>query len=177
MISLVYGNGQCVVNGSGIRAVEIAYTGKVELTDITDDSFNTVMSNTKIVIFPVAEGHLEDLFEYEGNLRIKYARVLNDSYELIQPSIVINNNVSEFFNTNAESITIKAENTVGFKYGKKVINSTIKKHIKENLHTSTSNIALFLGADKYEGYYHTHNDNTYMTGAIHTKDSKILDIK
>ena len=101
MISLVYGNCQCVVNGSGIRAVEIAYTGKVELTDITDDSFNTVMSNTKIVIFPVAEGHLEDLFEYEGNLRIKYARVLNDSYELIQPSIVINNNLSEFFNTNA----------------------------------------------------------------------------
>ena len=49
--------------------------------------------------------------------------------------------------------------------------------IYNNLNTASQLKDLFLKGEIYTGQFHLHIDGTAMTGAIHTKDSKILGLK
>ena len=72
MTKLYYGNGSCTIEsgGSEIRGVEIRYRGAIEIEDKTSDSFVIAHQNNGILVFPIGEGTLNDLFDYKGELKI-----------------------------------------------------------------------------------------------------------
>ena len=70
MAKLYYGNGNCTIEGSEIRGVEIRYRGAIEIEDKTSDSFVITHQNNGILIFPIGEGTLNELFDYVGEFKI-----------------------------------------------------------------------------------------------------------
>ena len=68
-MKLYYGNGSCTIEGSA-RGVEIRYRGAIEIEDKTSDSFAIAHQNNGILIFPLGEGALNDLFDYTGEFKI-----------------------------------------------------------------------------------------------------------
>ena len=70
MAKLYYGGGNCSIEGSNIRGVQIQYTGAISITDKTSDSFAITHQKNGIMIFPIGEGFLSDLFDYEGKFKI-----------------------------------------------------------------------------------------------------------
>ena len=70
MANLFYGNGTCTVGGTNIRGVQIKYKGSITIEDKTSPSFAIAHQNNGIMIFPIGEGTLNELFDYEGELKI-----------------------------------------------------------------------------------------------------------
>ena len=70
MAKLYYGNGDCNIEGSNIRGVEIRYRGAIEIKDKTSDAFAIGHQNNGILIFPLGEGFLNELFSYVGEFKI-----------------------------------------------------------------------------------------------------------
>ena len=65
MAKLYYGDGNCSIeSGESIRGVQIKYRGAIEIEDKTSDSFVITHQKNGILIFPIGEGTLDDLFDY-----------------------------------------------------------------------------------------------------------------
>ena len=89
MAKLYYGNGNCSIEsgGSEIRGVEIRYRGAIEIEDKTSDSFVITQQNSGILIFPIGEGTLNDLFDYTGEFKILSVIVADNNAEKVSTSI------------------------------------------------------------------------------------------
>ena len=167
MAKLYYGNGKCEISGSDIRGVEIRYKGIITIDDKTSDSFVITHQNNGIMIFPIGEGILNELFDYQGEIRIKSVLVADSKAERVPTTIHKVMDYSELLNTNAEDMTTISENLKStHKFGNKMEKTTLKKKIIPNLRTSNNRGDLYLeSGDVYSGYYHIHlKDNTAMTG-------------
>ena len=70
MAKLYYGNGECTIEGSEIRGVEIRYRGYIKTEKTANDNFVMLHRNNAIIIFPLGEGYLNELFNYSGTLKI-----------------------------------------------------------------------------------------------------------
>ena len=176
-MKLYYGNGNCTIEGSEIRGVQIKYRGAIEIEDKTSDSFAIAQKNNNIIIFPIGEGTLNDLFDYTGEIKIISVIVADNNGEKVPTTVHRVMDYTELLNTNSEDMTTNSEDlSATHIHGKKVAKTTLKQPYINNLNTSTYNTELyFKDGDKYDGYYHIHlADNAVMTGNEHTEESQDL---
>ena len=177
MAKLYYGNGSCTIEGSDIRGVEIRYRGAIEIEDKTSDSFVISHQGNGILIFPIGEGTLNELFDYNGEFRILSVIVADNNAAKVPTSIHRMMDYTELLETKAEDMTTKSEDLSStHTYGKKVTKTILKQPYIPNRHTSKRNSEIYLqDGTKYDGYYHIHlADNAIMTGEEHTEDSQDL---
>ena len=177
MNKLYYGNGSTTIEGSEIRGVEIRYRGSIEIDDKTSDSYVITHQKNGILIFPIGEGILNELFDYVGEFKITSVIVADNNGEKVPTTIHRVMDYTELLNTNAEDMTTKSEDLSStYTYGRKVAKTTLKQPNLNNQHTSNHNTELYLqDGELYEGYYHIHlSDNSAMTGKEHTEDSQDL---
>ena len=180
MAKLYYGNGSCTIEGSDIRGVEIRYRGAIEINDKTSDSFVITHQKNGILIFPMGEGTLNDLFDYTGELRITSVMVADNNAENVRTTIHRVMDYTELLNTNAEDMTTKSEDlSATHTYGSKIAKTTLKQQNLNNQHTSGYDGELYLSdGSLYEGSFHIHlADNSAMSGREHTEDSQDLYFK
>ena len=181
MAKLYYGSGNCSIEGSEIRGVEIRYRGAIEIEDKTSDSFVVLTGDYKIIVFPVGEGTLNELFDYTGEFKIISIVVAGADAQKVPTTIHRVMDYTELLNTNAEEMTTKSEDlSATHTYGRKVAKTTSKQQHLNNQHTSDHVTFLYLKDEdgllvRYEGLYHIHlSDGAAMTGGEHTKDSQDL---
>ena len=178
MSKLYYGGGNCSVeSGDSIRGIEIRYKGAIEIEDKTSDSFVITHQKNGILIFPIGEGTLSELFDYTGEFKITSVIVADNNAQKIPTTIHRVMDYTELLNTNAEDMTTKSEVlSSSYVSGRKVAKTLLNKPNLNNQHTSEHNTELHLqDGTKYEGYYHIHlADGAAMTGKEHTEDSQDL---
>ena len=179
MAKLYYGGGSVSIDGSNIRGVEIRYRGAVTITDKTPDSFAITHQGNGIMIFPIGEGTLGELFDYRGELRIISVLVADNNAEKVPTTIHKNMDFSQLLG-NSEDLTTNSEDlSAGYVSGSRLSKTTLKQPIIPNLRTSTWDIDLYLeSGEAYSGLFHVHlKDNNAMTGGEHSKDSQELYFK
>jgi len=178
MTKLYYGNGSCTIEGSDIiRGVEIRYRGAIEIEDKTSDSFVIAHQNNGIIIFPLGEGTLNDLFDYTGEFKILSVIVADNNAERVPTTIHRVMDYTELLNTKSEDMTTNSEDLSSTHVsGRKVAKTTLNQPYINNLNTSKHDGELYLqDGIKYDGYFHIHlADNAAMTGSEHTEDSQDL---
>ena len=176
MAKFYYGNGECTIEGSDKRGVEIRYKGAIEIEDKTSSSFAISHQRNGIMIFPIGRGVLNELFTYMGTLKIASIIVANSNGERVPTSINKMMDYTELLKTNSEDMTTKSEDLSADNfYGKKVNKTILKQPNLNNLHTSDNTILYLEDGTLYQGSYHIHlSDNSAMTGREHKQDSKDL---
>ena len=174
MAKLYYGNGSCTIEGSEIRGVQIHYKGAIKIEDKTSDAFVINHKNNGIMVFPIGEGTLNELFDYTGEFKITSVIVAGNVGQRVSTTIHRVMDYTELLNTNAEDMTTKSEDLSSTHVsGRRVTKTILKQPTLNNRHTSKHNTELYLqDGTKYDGYYHIHlADNASMTGIEHTEDS------
>ena len=174
MAKLYYGNGECSIEGSDIRGVEIRYRGAIKIDDKTSDAFVINHQKNGIMIFPIGEGVLNELFSYTGEFRILSVIVADTDAKKVPTSIHRVMDYTELLTTNAEDMTTKSEDlSATYVSGYKVAKTSLKQPNLNNQHTSNQNGELYLeGGTLYDGYFNIQlADNAAMTGREHNEDS------
>jgi len=164
-MKLYYGNGNCTIEGSA-RGVEIRYRGAIEIEDKTSDSFAIVQQNNGIIIFPIGEGVLNNLFDYTGEFKIISVIVADNNGEKVPTTIHRVMDYTELLNTKAEDMTTKSEDLSStHTHGRKVSKTSLKQQYIENLNTSTHDGELFLeDGTLYNGKFKVNlKDNAAIT--------------
>ena len=175
---LYYGNGSCEIIGSNIRGAEIHYKGAIEIEDKTSDSFTIIAGSYKILVIPIGDGTINELFDYVGEFKITSVMVADINGEKVPTTIHRVMDYTELLNTNAEDMTTNSEDlSATHTYSRKVSKTLLKQPNLKNQNTSNYNTELYLeDGTKYDGnYFHIHlSDNAAMTGREHTEDSQDL---
>ena len=177
MAKLYYGGGNCTIEGSDIRGVEIRYRGAIEIKDKTSNSFVIAYQKNGIMIFPVGEGTLNDLFDYTGEFRILSVIVADSNAKRVSTTIHRVMDYSELLTGNSEDMTTNSEDlSATYVSGKKVAKTLLNQPNLNNQHTSGHDGELYLlDGSLWQGYFHVHlADNNAMTGKEHTEDSQDL---
>ena len=85
MAKIYYGSGNCSVEGSDIKGIEITYNGRLQtISDNTPNGFVLMNSDNKILIFPLPNketGSLNNLFDYAGKIKIFSAISVNSKLQ------------------------------------------------------------------------------------------------
>ena len=173
MTKLYYGSGYCNIEGHNeIRGVQISYKGAIEITNV-NKNFHIIASNKKIIIFPLGEGFLTELFTYKGEIRITSVLVSDNNGEKVPTGIKRVMDYYNILNTNYEDLTTTYEQLNSkHKHKGKVKKTVVVDNIIKNQH---SNGELYLSnGDAYSGAYHVHPDGKAMTGSEHTELSQNL---
>ena len=177
MNKLYYGNGNCSIEGSNTRGVLIRYRGAIEIDDKTSDSFVLMAQNNGIIVSPIGEGTLNDLFDYKGEFKIISVIVADTNGEKAPTTIHRVMDYTELLNTNAEDMTTNSEDLSStYISGGRVAKTILKQPHLNNQHTSKNFSDLYLkDGTKWNGYLHIHlSDGAAMTGSEHTEDSQDL---
>ena len=174
--TLYYGGGSCTIQGDEIYGLEINYEGKIHITDKTQDNCLIVAGKKKIIIVSLMLiDHLEDLFEYNGYLKIKSAIVANKDGEKVFCAIKKSMDHAELMDSNPEDMTVVSENlNTDYSSGNIVKETKVDKTIIENQYTSGEKLYKSDGTE-YIGDYHIHIYTlALMTGAKHDDSSEDL---
>ena len=177
MAKLYYGNSSCTIEGSDIRGVEIRYRGTIEIEDKTSNSFVITQQKNGILVFPIGEGTLNDLFDYVGEFKILSVIVADNNAQKVPTTIHRVMDYTELLTTNAEDMTTKSEDLSStYVSGGIVAKTALNQPNLNNQHTSGLGVDILLkDGTKYDGYFHIHlSDNAAMTGREHTEDSQDL---
>ena len=177
MAKLYYGNGSCEIIGSNIRGAEIRYRGAIEIEDKTSDSFTIIAGSYKILVIPIEDGTINELFDYVGEFKITSVIVADIDGKKVPTTIHRVMDYTELLNTNAEDMTTNSEDlSATHTHIRKVSKTLLKQSNLNNQHTSNMDTSLhFKNGDKYDGYFHIHlADSAAMTGREHTEDSEDL---
>lgn len=177
MTKLFYGNGIATIEGSEIIGVQIKYSGSIKVEKTAGDNFVLAHANNGILIFPLGEGYLNELFNYNGTMKITSVMAVDNNGERVPCTVKRVMDYSELLDSTSETITIPSEDlSAGYGSNKKI---TETPQIIENLHTKDKSTPSYLkDGSVYEGYFHIHlKDASSMTGAVHDKDSQILYMK
>ena len=177
MAKLYYGNSSCTIEGSDIRVVEIRYRGTIEIEDKTSNSFVITQQKNGILVFPIGEGTLNDLFDYVGEFKILSVIVADNNAQKVPTTIHRVMDYTELLTTNAEDMTTKSEDLSStYVSGGIVAKTALNQPNLNNQHTSGLGVDILLkDGTKYDGYFHIHlSDNAAMTGREHTEDSQDL---
>jgi hypothetical protein len=130
MASLYYGNGNCSVEGD-IRAIQINFTGAIEITDKTDNSFVITAKNNRVIFYPLGAGILTDLFNYVGEFKITSVKAVDTNAEFISVTVNEQNDYIQNINTNAEDATINIEDMDTTYTKDRIVASTIVQPTKK----------------------------------------------
>ena len=177
MAKLYYGNGSYTIEGSDIRGVEIRYRGAIEIEDKTSDSFVISYQKNGIMVFPVGEGTLNDLFDYTGEFRILSVIVADSNAKRVSTTIHRVMDYSELLTGNSEDMTTNSEDlSTTYTHGSKVAKTLLNQPNLNNQHTSGHDGALYLSdGSLWQGDFHVHlSNNNAMTGKEHSEDSQDL---
>ena len=176
VVKIYYGNGECTIEGSEIRGVEIRYRGNIGVEKTANDNFVLVHNNNGIIIFPLGEGYLNELFNYNGTMKILSAIVADNNGERVLCIIKRVMDYSELLNSTAETMTTKSEDLSSGHSSPKVITET--PQIIENLRTKYEGQFYLGDGSIYGGAYHIHlKDSSCMTGSVHDENSQALYFK
>ena len=161
MAKLYYGGGNCSIEGNDIRGVEIRYTGAIEIEDKTDSNFALIAKNNGIIVFPIGEGSLSELFDYVGEFKITSVIVADNNAEKVSTTIHRVMDYSELLGT-SESITTNSEDLKQSNVsGRKVNKTALKQQYLENLSTSNTDVELYdKDGNYYEGIYKINLSNS-----------------
>ena len=161
MAKLYYGGGKCSIEGNDIRGVEIRYTGAIEIEDKTDSNFALIAKNNGIIVFPIGEGSLSELFDYVGEFKITSVIVADNNAEKVSTTIHRVMDYSELLGT-SESITTNSEDLKQSNVsGRKVNKTALKQQYLENLSTSNTDVELYdKDGNYYEGIYKINLSNS-----------------
>tara|TARA_Y100000310_G_C20677187_1_gene813756 strand:+ start:2502 stop:3131 length:630 start_codon:yes stop_codon:yes gene_type:complete len=178
MYNLYYGNGNCTVEGTNIRGVQIKYRGTITITkDKTSSSFAIAHRNKGIMVYPIGRGeYLNELFDYEGEFHISSILVGNEDAELVYTNINRVMDYSELIYSNAEDMTnLSEELSAGYTHGTKPSISSSEQEIVPNLSTADNIKLYYADGIEFHGSFHIHlKDSGGMTGATHTEESQDL---
>ena len=178
MTILYYGNGNCTIEGTDIRGVEIHYRGMIEIEDKTPEGFVIVSQDNGMMIFSISSKlTLNELFDYVGNLNITSVIAVNSNFEKVYTNIRRVMDYSELLGSKSEDITTRSEDlSSSHIHGKEISKTVLNQPYVENLNTSTHKGLLYLeDGTEYNGYYHIHLvDSSVLTGRIDDTDSQIL---
>ena len=108
MANLYYGDGNCSVEGD-IRAIQINFTGAIEITDKTSNSFVVAVKNNRVIFYPLGAGILTDLFDYVGEFKITSVKAVGANAEFIYIAVNEQNDYIQNISTNSEDATINIE--------------------------------------------------------------------
>jgi len=145
MAKLYYGGGSTTIEGSNIRGVEIRYRGAIEIEDKTSNSFAVSHRNNGIMIFPIGEGTLNELFDYTGEFKILSVIVADNNAKKVPTTIHRVMDYTELLTSTSETMTTKSEDLSStYVSGSKVSKTSLKQQYIENQHTSTHNGELYL---------------------------------
>ena len=172
---LYYGGGQVSVTGN-VRGLQLSYSGAIEIEDKTSSNFVITQQKNRIMIFPLGDGLLNKLFEYEGELIVLTVLACNEQGEKEYCAIKRDMHYSELLGK-SEDLTLKSEDmNKGYLHSKIINKTSLNQPILKNLHTSNDNYIFYLKTGiQYSGSYHIHLiNNTVMTGAEHGKTSEVL---
>tara|TARA_Y100000310_G_scaffold293742_1_gene323552 strand:+ start:2112 stop:3074 length:963 start_codon:yes stop_codon:yes gene_type:complete len=133
MAYLYYGNGECTIEGSEIRGVQIKYDGNIRVEKTAGDNFALNHKNNGILVFPIGEGYLNDLFKYRGTLNIISVIVASKDGEFVECTIKRVMDYSNLLNSTAETMTTNAEDLSVGHDSFNIIGQY--QQIIENLHT------------------------------------------
>ena len=183
MAKIYYGSGNCSVEGSDIKGIEITYNGRLQtISDNTPDGFVLMNSDNKILIFPLPNketGSLNNLFDYAGKIKIFSAISVNSKLQkeslLIKPIM----DYVDMINTNVDELTLTIDKMDQGYYSNKKIEPKTKQKILTNLDTNIEGTRMYLkDGSEYTGLFHMHLDTfKVMTGANHTEESQELNYK
>ena len=175
---LIYGNGNCSISSyEDIRGIEIRYKGVVSITDKTPEGFNILIGKNKILIFPLGQGNLTELFDYQGEFRVISVLVAGKDCNQVPTSIKRVMDYAELLETKAEDMTTNSEKlNATYKYANKVKKTSIDVKIIPNLNTNNYRLTLFKeDGSEYTGKFHIHKaDNRIMSGEKHSEASEEL---
>ena len=175
---LIYGNGNCSISSyEDIRGIEIRYKGVVSITDKTPEGFNIIISNNKIIIFPLGEGNLTELFDYQGEFKVIRILVADKDGNQVPTSIKRVMDYAELLETKAEAMTTNSEKlNATYRYANKVKKTSVNTKIMPNLDTNNYTLTLFReDGSEYTGKFHIHKaDNRIMSGEKHSEVSEEL---
>ena len=176
MAKLYYGNGECTIEGSEIRGVEIRYRGYIKTEKTANDNFVMLHRNNAIMLFPLGEGYLNELFNYNGTLKILSVIVADNNGERVACKIKRVMDYSELIDSTAETMTTLSEDlSAGHISSKKIVETP---QIIENLQTKDKAQFFLQDGSIYEGAYHIHlKDSSCMTGSVHGENSQDLYFK
>ena len=178
MNRLIYGNGNCSISSNvDIRGIEIRYKGVISITDKTPEGFNIIISNNKIIIFPLGQGNLTELFDYQGEFRVISVLVADKDAKQVPTSIKRVMDYAELLDTKAEDMTTNSEKlNATYRYANKVKKTSIDAKIMPNLNTNNYTLTLFReDGSEYTGKFHIHKaDNKVMSGEKHSEASEEL---
>ena len=178
-----YSKGFCSLEGSSdIRGLQIFYTGKIAIDSKVPDGYQIMLGEDQILIFSMTQQDiaLTDLFEYRGQFTINSIIGADSLAQRVKVVPRANNDYADMLYTNVEDMTFNVEDMKYTDTSKSVIKkSYIKQDMIENLHTSNTDVNLYLrDGIEYNGLFHIHKkDQSCMTGATHDKNSKRLFIK
>jgi hypothetical protein len=130
MASLYYGNGNCSVEGD-IRAIQINFTGAIEITDKTDNSFVITAKNNRVIFYPLGAGILTDLFNYVGEFKITSVKAVDSNADFISVTVNQQNDYMQNINTNAEDATINIEDMDNTYTKDRIVSNTIVQPTKK----------------------------------------------
>ena len=175
---LYYGKGDCSIQGN-ISSITINYRGAIFITSKVPHRYYIKQKNNVLEINTLFDTHsLTELFSYIGEFRILSARANDLQGENVSISVNRVMDYTELLTTNSEDLTTKSEDLkVGYVYGRKFKKTMMNPVVTENLKTQDAKKDLYLSGTQYSGDFHMHNNGVIMTGRIHTKDSKILEIR
>ena len=175
MATLFYGNGEVTIEGSNIRGAEINYKGIVEISKTCGEGVQIAANENKIMIFPLGEGFLSNLFKYKGELKILSVIIAGEDGEKVSTKIKQVMDFAELLG-DSESITINSEDlksdyVIGNRPQKTIIK---KKYITENTKNISSDLIMDDGYG-YNGDFHIDpSTNIIKTGSKETLNSKEL---
>ena len=108
MAKLTYGNGNCSVDGN-CRAIQIEYRGAIEMMDKTPNNFAFHLNSHRIIIYPLGQGLLTDLFDYVGEFKVVSVKAVDSNAEFLPITIDAQTDLTERSSTNPEDSTINIE--------------------------------------------------------------------
>ena len=178
MINLYYGRGECIIDEAGIRGIQLGYKGAITITDKTPESFVIKHNSRKIIIFPIGEGILKELFGYAGDFIITSVLLVNDNMEREYCRVNKMMDYAELMTSKSESISVNSEDlSAGFSWGERPVNTVSEEQILPNQHTLDYRPLYLKDGTEYKGYMHIHiSTGIIMTGAVHAKESEPLSI-
>ena len=175
MAKLYYGNGEVTIEGSEIRGIDIRYRGSIKIEKKTGDNFALVHANNRVIIFPLGEGYLNELFYYSGTMKIISLMAVDNNSDKVPCTVKRVMDYSELLDSTSETMTIPSEDLSSGYSVTREINET--PQIIENLFTKETHQPMYLAdGTVYVGYYHVHHSDGIhaMTGRVHDENSQDL---
>ena len=176
--SIYYGNGEIRIECSeNILGFDIQFHGNYNIKSEYPENFLIGYNNGRMIGVGLGSILGESPFlKYTGNLSIADCRVTTSDMKIlhITPRLIRNDKFAATINSfSGENLKFEDLNSDGVYKG--IPNKSTISIITKNLQTSGNQF--YLNGENYSGYYHIHHTGVAMTGAEHTEDSKILEIK